>query len=293
MKAKITTRLATSIKPKRTRFDVYDVDVAGFIMRVEVSGRKGYYVKYRLDRRQRMMKIDARTPEQARRKALKELCRVSDGEDPALDRKRMQGITLRHFLDMPHDALGGKTYEDWLFTTEKKKSAVYTVDRIRRAFPCFLDKPMINIAQQDIDRWKKGYADREASGNRHLFYLRSAFRNAARKGIIPANPLHGVEMLAVRTKDGDPEKNRSQYLLSQEEPRLWRAVDEYEERIRIARDTQNARLRAQGFPELPDLRQTTYADFVRPLLTVALNCGLRRGELIALKWSDINFGERL
>jgi integrase len=43
----------------------------------------------------------------------------------------------------------------------------------------------------------------------------------------------------------------------------------------------------------PDLSQLHYADYLEPMVLLAMNTGMRRGELFDLLWCDVNFDARI
>jgi integrase len=80
------------------------------------------------------------------------------------------------------------------------------------------------------------------------------------------------------------------YLDADEEQRLRRALAERDARMIAARASGNAWAAARGQPQLPALH--VYGDHLTPLVLLALNTGLRRGELTSLHWehADVETG---
>ena len=81
------------------------------------------------------------------------------------------------------------------------------------------------------------------------------------------------------------------YLSAEEETRLREALLQREESLRQARIRFNEWLTARGQTTLP-LRTQAYADHLRPLVLIALNTGLRRGELFHLRWEDLDLNAK-
>ncbi|WP_246283187.1 tyrosine-type recombinase/integrase [Marinifaba aquimaris] len=43
---------------------------------------------------------------------------------------------------------------------------------------------------------------------------------------------------------------------------------------------------------MPDLRYFTFADYLEPLIVLAMNTGMRRGELLNLKWEHVDLTQK-
>lgn len=105
----LTQALCNSAAPRERRYDLRDSLVRGLFLRVEVSGRKTWYLCYRTpspERRLRNMKIAPAAYAQlaaARRAAKEYLARLYlNNVDPAeaQEPQRTDGPTLRALIDM-------------------------------------------------------------------------------------------------------------------------------------------------------------------------------------------------
>jgi integrase len=117
--------------------------------------------------------------------------------------------------------------------------------------------------------------------NRDLQRLQSVLSRAVAWGILDRHPFAGLKLLKT-DKTG-----RVRFLDPDEEAALRKALTDREKALREARTRFNAHRVARGKKPLPE-RTGDYIDHLRPLVLVAINTGLRRGELLGLKWADIN-----
>jgi integrase len=81
------------------------------------------------------------------------------------------------------------------------------------------------------------------------------------------------------------------YLSTDERERLFKALDEREERFRTGRDNHNQWSQEREYSTLPNLRTAHFVDHLKPMIIVSLNTGIRQGSLFRLRWSDIDFQE--
>jgi integrase len=94
-------------------------------------------------------------------------------------------------------------------------------------------------------------------------------------------------------KQGKADKNgRVRYLSETEEKRLRAALYARQEKQRIERQRYNQWRHERRMDSLP-LMDGRYTDYLEPLVVLAMNTGLRRGELFNLEWADINLNSRL
>jgi integrase len=285
MAARITKRLVEQLKPKAKMYAVRDSELTGFLLRVRPNGRMTWFYNYRNEvGRQANYKLGTYPglePEGARRLALEAAGKVAARVDVQVERKaaraeaaRAKVSTLRGFIE--------HQYGPWA-TTHLRRGDV-AVARLNADFSRWLDEPLSTFNSWRMESWRR---DRLKAGvkpvtlNRQLDTLRSALAKAVEWGVIDTHPLTGLKRLKV---DDD---ERVRFLSTAEEKHLREALVKRETRERDARDRFNVWRAQRGKPTLP-VRTEEFVDRLRPLVLVALNTGLRRGELFSLRWADVD-----
>ena len=211
---------------------------------------------------------------------------VARGTDPQARRKAEREQTARERLSTLRAFLDGR-YEPWART--HLKSASFQLARLRSDFAEQLDQPLHAFNPFMVEgmrqRWKKaGMLPR--SINRDIQRLQSILARAVEWGVLDLHPLKGLKpMKADKT-------GRVRFLTTQEEAVLRKALADREEKLRQARIRFNTWRIARGRKPLPE-REGDLLDHIRPLVLVALNTGLRRGELLGLTWGSVNFSAKL
>ena len=104
--------------------------------------------------------------------------------------------------------------------------------------------------------------------------LRAALNNAVEWGELKTNPLVKVKAL----KGADVKRVR--YLSGDEEKRFMAALDNRE--IAIREDN-----RASTNNLVSIAKGLTFADYLKPMVQISINTGLRFGELTRMRWTDI------
>ncbi len=287
MSPSINKKLVKDSEPKDRVYDVYDSELSGFLLRVQKSGKKRYYYRGRLTRPDRTRgphryypigDANVLTPAQARHEARRLAGMLAEGEDPDAARKSDKAATIGELINGP--------YKDTIL--DHRRGGEATMAMLQNCFSFLFDRPLDDpTLVQAVTNWraqllKDGLT--AVSINRYVSALHAALSFAVEQDLIPAHPLAKLKPLKT-----DPRRGVVRYLSPEEEARLWEALDAREERIRAERDNANAWRRERGYPELPDLRAVAYADRLKPLVILALNTGLRRGELFGLEWKDVDF----
>ena len=280
MRDKINNTLLNSIQLSTSPYEVNDIDLRGFLLRVQPSGVKSYVVRYRIRGKQTRFVIGRTTefsPAQARDEAKRILSSVNLGGDPGEIRQvQPEEKTLGVFID--------QDYEPWLLA--HRKSAKATVARIRANFKKELwGKKLSELNAWVVEKWRTASiksGKRPATINRDVGALKSALSRATEWGLLEAHPFSKVK----------PVKENStpiiRYLTDAEEKSLREALDTREERLRSERDQGNAWRRERGYAEYPSLRDQHYVGYLKPAVLVSMNTGLRQGELFTLAWTEVD-----
>lgn len=284
---------SSKVNSKEKTFEIYDTKLKGFTLKIYpdtvsksgeiLPGAKTYLVRYRLPDGKQTRTVIGRhtlyTPAQARDKAEKILRSVKDGSVP--NDSKPQVSTLKEYLE--------QVYSPWLI--QNLKTGAETESRLKYCFPDLMEEKLHEISPRIIEQWrtnklKSGLSP--ASINRDLANLRAALSRAVEWEYLQVHPL------ANKVKPLKIDKNPIiRFLDSKEETRLLKALDTREATIRSERDSANDWRRARGYKLLPDLKEITYVDHLKPMVILSLNTGMRRGEVFSLRWKDIDFKRKI
>ena len=264
---RITDKTVKNAKPRDITYDIRDAVLRGFSLKVQPSGSKAFYAEWARGKRSRIGDAALITVTRAREIAEQRIADAKRGEIPQ-PQIRNSVPTLRKFID--------DKYEAWALTHQKAGAA--NVQRIRGAFPDCIDTRIDQLTAWTFEQWKtqrKKGGTAPSTINRDLTMLRAAMNNAVEWGLIQTNPLATVKAL----KGADVKRVR--YLSDEEEKRLMRALDQREAAMR------NGELSsANKFISMS--KKGTYTDHLKPMVLVAMNTGLRYGELSLMRWTDIS-----
>lgn len=119
--------------------------------------------------------------------------------------------------------------------------------------------------------------------NRDIATFKAALSKAVEWNLIDTHPLAKLKSLK---SDG---LVKVRYLDEDEEQRLREAIDRREEKLRVSRAQANEWRKERDCELLPTPNLEQYFDYIKPMILLSINTGLRQGELFALKWENINF----
>ena len=273
MKATINTTLLRNL-PEGQDVDIYDAKLTGFVLRLRKSGRHAYRVQFGRGKWVTLGRITDLSPAEARLEAKKALGDAAKGNDPAVARRRARTSTLREFVK--------DVYGPWITAQRKTgKAAVRTLNR----FTDLGGTRLADITAWQLEKWrtrKLKSGAKPATVNRDLGTLKAALNRAVEWGYLDANPLAAVK--PVKTDD----LGRPRFLSEEEETLLRDALDRREKRHCAARENANKWRSERDYPTMPDLRILPFVDHLQPIVLLALNTGMRRGEIFRLTWDDVD-----
>jgi len=176
-------------------------------------------------------------------------------------------------------------YSDYLKT--EKKTGAQMLQSIDAHFGQWGKKQLTDINTFLVGNWRKKQLKRgrTAGGvNRPIAYLRALLNHAYRHAkVIDHHPLDTFKQLK------EDKRKIVRYLSDSESIRLYDAMAARDSKARLKRESANQWRSDRGYKLLPEIQLNGFSDYLTPLIILALNTGMRRGELFYLKWADIDF----
>jgi len=264
---------------------INDTEVPGYHARISPKGKITYYLFYRHNGKQANYKLGIHgeiTPNQARDLAKAKAGEVANGVDVQAAKKaakreaQLARLTkLGVFLD--------EKYLPWL-ETRNAKTAERTVENIKRGFPQLLDKQLSSIDAWTIEKWrndKRKSGAKPATVNSYVNPLKGAMSRAVEWGLVEQHDLHKVK--ALRTDNAVV-----RFLDKEEESSLLETLRTRDKRIKDERESANLYRYKRNYPLFPELRDFNFAGYLEPIVLIAMNTGLRKGELLSLRWENVD-----
>lgn len=274
MQAVISKTLLSKLKPDAKPFEVRDSRLPGFILRVQPSGSMSYYAEFARGRRMAIGKASVIKPDKARDRAKELLSGFALGNDPMEAKRAGKQFTLKTYI--------AEVYRP--YAESHMKGPMKILHQISRCYPDLGDTKLADVSpfifeKHRTKRLKDGLTG--ATTNRTLASLKASLNKAVEWGILKKNPLQSVK------KQREDNNAVIRYLSPEENKRLREALEKREARRRQERERFNVWRRDRGYKEWPQF--ANFTDHLKPMVLLALNTGMRRGELFDLKWADVNF----
>jgi len=239
----------------------YDLDgeseIMGDIVRLVRKDRFiGWYVRFRdVDGRRKMRASHQPTKAMARRFLVQIEARVA-----------------QDLIGMPKPAAVAPTVETLVerYLDEYSRPRIKDLNAyrrdcrtaLRRALPFLGSVPANRVTPREVEKLRAALSKRYAAGSVRLTlaFLGSLFSWATAQGIVPSNPLRGVERPAA--------ESLVEYLPQEE--------------VRALIDLLHARAESG----------TLFDRWRRAIICLALHTGMRKGELLGLRWCDVDLTTR-
>jgi integrase len=277
MRAIIGAKLLASkdAKPAAKPFEIWDSRLSGFVLRVQPSGARSYYAQVGRGKRVALGKVGELTPDEARERCEKALGNVAHGRLPleGLD-GAAKGSTLGEFVT--------DVYTPWILARRPKWGAGY-LSHLKTRFGHWYGKSLSAITVEDVERWQTkriNEGPKSATVRREIDLLSSVLTRAVKLDKLKVNPVCRLERTRI---DRNP---KVRFLDLAEEKRLRVALSERDEEMREARESANRWRKVRKYDPLPTL--THFGDHLTPAVLLSMNTGMRRGELLALRWANVD-----
>ena len=258
IKNKITVTNIKNLLPEDKRLN--DTEISGFHARITPTGLITYYLFYRLNGKQvnYRLGIDGQmTPAQARDLAKNKIAEVTQGVDVQAVRKHDRTKTKHSKFSTLQFFLEEK-YAPWL-KSRNPKTAEKTIKAFESSFPSLMDFQLSDINAWEIEKWRnKRLTDgvKPATTNRQINTIKGCLSRAVEWGAIDSHDLNKVKTLTV-------DNSKVRYLSKEEEARLRENLQDCD------------------------------TDFLEVIVILALNTGMRKGELLSLEWNHVNFDNKI
>ncbi|MGY0619885.1 tyrosine-type recombinase/integrase [Lysobacter sp. A378] len=285
MRTQLTKRIVAAAQPQAKPYEMRDTLVRGLIMRVQPSGHKAWIVSWAHGKRRTLGAVAHLTLEQARAHTSHAMAEVIQKGLPSIAKTKAVTCTLDQFLT--------DHYLPWA-TVELRRGKRY-VQRIRTQFAGMLKLDLSAIDAPLIDRWWRDRLTSNGTGKpvakitayRDLGTLRAALSMAVEWKLLERNALLGMRAKAVESR------KIVRFLSVDEESRLRGSLAARDRKLIQGRANGNAARLARHVPTLADIPLDGFGDHLTPVVLLAMNTGLRRGELLSLQWSDLNLDARV
>jgi integrase len=286
MPSKLTKRFVDALRATEKPYEARDTEVTGFLCRVQPTGTKTFWFAYPFPGKRaprfRLGQYPNVSVEGARALAKAAAGDVSKGIDPQA-RKETERLQLGRDRLAALGVFLNEKYEPWAIA--HLKSATAQLQRIRSDFADRLDKPMVSLHPLAVEGIRQGWrknGKKPRTIERDIQRIQGVLSHAVECGVLQRHPFKGALKKMQYDKTG-----RVRFLSAEEEASLRAALVAREDRLRAERMRFNTWRIERHREPLPE-RSGEHIDHLRPMVLLALNTGMRRGELFSLIWSAVD-----
>jgi len=214
----LTIKSIEAIKPPTVtgqQDEYYDTNQTGFSLRVGTSGKKVFYQRYRVGKKQGRMKIGTYPTEKslkdAREEGIDYLKQASKGEDPAIEvrRRHSENLLFKDMAEMYIEEYAKPNKRTWKEDEQK----------LDKKFSVWDDRDAYTITRDDvldrIEYIKQNHGP--IAANRNAALVKKLFKWAREKRLIPDNPATDIPK--------EKERSRDRILTDDEISNFWDACD--------------------------------------------------------------------
>jgi integrase len=281
---KLTKRTVDAAEPRTFRYELWDSDLRGFGLRVQPSGLKTFFVRYRAGAGGRGATKEFfpigrygehLTPDEARRRAREVLGAVAGGENPAeARRKERQADTVSQVAEA--------FMAEHVRTKRKPTTAAHYQHVIdAHVLPDLGNRRAAEITLADVARIHHRLRDKPSIANYVVAVVGSMFTWAGKRHLVPKglNPAVGV--------DRYDEKRRERYLSTSELNAIGAA-------LRLAETdgvpwSPDPAKKTKHAPKRPEARRVRIDASAAAALRLLIFTGARLREILHLRWAEVDF----
>ena len=258
-------------KAKETRYQLRDRLRPGLILRIMPTGTKTWLAELERNCIRKVGDANLLNLSQAWTKAKKMQGDHLNGK--TIKSSRNQCPTLQEFLT--------SKYQD--FVEVEHKTGTSDAERLLAACKPLLNTRLDKLSEFQIEKWKldRLKTAKPNTVKRDLGSLKGALNLAVKWGVIGMNPATPVIVKV-------PKEHRVRYLSDKEREQLLEALLERDKEKARARHSGNVFRIERGYETKPELGG--FADYLHPLVRLTMNTGMRRGEVLSLKWDQVRLG---
>ncbi len=180
-------------------------------------------------------------------------------------------------------------YRDYIETHHKQKATSFLY--IGYFIAAWSHKNLEDINIKDLEDYRKKRLRQGRSPstiNREMNLLQGLFSKAIEWDVIKETPFRKLKPLKVN------KKGITRYLSIHEERALREALRSRDAQKRNKREQSNEwHIQRKYKIHVPSYNNYSYVDYLEPAVLLALNTGMRKGELLSLCWRDIDLNQRM